>query len=54
MLSWLAARERSEYIEEQVRRALRAFTLGERRDEHEWIVRRHAANRWHEIYGGGS
>lgn len=46
MTDWAS---RAAYIDEQVGRALRAFTLGERRDEHEWIVRRHAANRWEEI-----
>lgn len=49
MIEWW---HRKKYIEEQVERALRAFTLGARREEHEWITRRHAANRWHELFGG--
>lgn len=46
MTDWAA---RAAYIEEQVGRALQAFTPGTRKTEHEWIARWHAANRWEEL-----
>jgi hypothetical protein len=43
---------RAAHIDERVNRAVSMYPRGRLRDDVEWSIRRHAANRWHELFGG--
>lgn len=45
--------KRAAYIEDQVSRGRTLFVRGLRCEAYEWLVRYQAANRWHELHGGG-